>query len=192
MVIVSRTRAGATANFAGRAGCITTQVHLLSPRQSTYTPPSLTNQYKRARVSAAALPHVRALTSVSSLSLPHISSSLSLTPSTFFPSSTASRMDVKRLQNLVMDSSATNSTLSSLPSTLLDATIPGYGIISQLIFRLFGIDIGLVVSGCLIVFGIFQGAQSLYKRSYTYYLDYFTASIEIENDDDLYDSVVSW
>jgi chaperone BCS1 len=101
-------------------------------------------------------------------------------------------MDITRLQELLTDFSKSNSTLSSLPSALLEATVPGYSIISQLIFRFFGFDIGLVVSGCLVIFGLFQGASFIYKRGYSYYLNYFTSSIEIDDNDGLFGQVVAW
>jgi chaperone BCS1 len=104
----------------------------------------------------------------------------------------SSAMDISRLQALVVDLSTSNSTLSSLPSALMEATLPGYGIISQLIFRLFGIDIGLVVSGSLVIFALFQGGLFLYRRGYDYFLEYFTSSIEIEDDDDLYKQILGW
>lgn len=74
----------------------------------------------------------------------------------------------------------------------MDALIPGYGNISQLIYRSFGIDVGYVVSGCLVVFGLFQGAQFLYNRSYDYISSYFTSSIYIEDNDALYSQVMKW
>lgn len=98
-------------------------------------------------------------------------------------------MDFSRL--LSIDFNSSNSTLS-LPSLLMDALIPGYGNISQLIYRFFGIDVGYVVSGCLVVFGLFQAAQFLYSRSYDYISSYFTSSIYIEDDDALYGQVMKW
>tara|TARA_R110002003_G_scaffold534_3_gene20202 strand:- start:6594 stop:8309 length:1716 start_codon:yes stop_codon:yes gene_type:complete len=101
-------------------------------------------------------------------------------------------MDITRLQELLTDFSKSNSTLSSLPSALLEATVPGYSIISQLIFRFFGFDIGLALSGFLVIFSLFQGASFIYNLGYSYYLDYFTSSIEIDDNDGLFDQVVAW
>ncbi|OAL46911.1 BCS1-like ATPase-like protein [Pyrenochaeta sp. DS3sAY3a] len=98
-------------------------------------------------------------------------------------------MDFSRLLNI--DLSSSNSTLS-LPSLLMDALIPGYGGISQIIYRFFGIDVAYVVSGCLVVFGLFQGAQWLYSRSFDYISSYFTSSIYIEDNDALYNQVMKW
>src|SRR5690242_5232676 len=54
-------------------------------------------------------------------------------------------MDFSRLQNLQFDLNTTNATATSLPSTLLELVVPGYSTISQLAFRLLGIDIGVLV-----------------------------------------------
>jgi chaperone BCS1 len=55
-------------------------------------------------------------------------------------------MDFSRLQNLQYELNSTNTTASNLPSTLLELVVPGYSTISQLAFRLLGIDIGLLVN----------------------------------------------
>ncbi|KAF2246200.1 P-loop containing nucleoside triphosphate hydrolase protein [Trematosphaeria pertusa] len=101
-------------------------------------------------------------------------------------------MDFRRLQSLKIDLTTTNSTISSLPSTLLDALIPGYGIISQIIFRLLGFDIGLVVSGIIVVFGLAKGAQVVYYRSYSLFASYFLSSVQIEDNDQLFNQMMEW
>lgn len=101
-------------------------------------------------------------------------------------------MDISRLNSLKFDFGATNATLPSLPSTLLDALIPGYGIFSQVIFRLLGFDIGLLVSGCLVVIGLAKGGQYLYHRVYAIFASYFMSSVQIEDDDQLFRQVVEW
>jgi chaperone BCS1 len=101
-------------------------------------------------------------------------------------------MDFARLQGIKFDSFTHNSTLTSLPSTLLDALIPGYGIISQIIFRFFGFDIGLMVSGCLVLFGLSKGVQLLYYKSYGMFSSYFVSSIIIEDEDELFGQVMEW
>jgi chaperone BCS1 len=55
-------------------------------------------------------------------------------------------MDFSRLQNLQYELNATNATAANLPSTLLELVVPGYSTISQLAFRILGIDIGVLVS----------------------------------------------
>lgn len=101
-------------------------------------------------------------------------------------------MDFTKLQHFKFDFSSTNTTLTSLPSTLLDALIPGYGIFSQLIFRFFGFDIGLVVSGCLVVFGLSKGAQDVYRRFHGFFSSYFMSTVSIESNDQLFSQLMKW
>ncbi|KAF2865752.1 BCS1 N terminal-domain-containing protein [Massariosphaeria phaeospora] len=101
-------------------------------------------------------------------------------------------MDFSKLSSINFEPGATNSTLTSLPSTLLEALIPGYGIVSQIIRRTLGFDVGLVVSGCLVVFGLFQGAQLLYYKSYSFFASYLLSSIQIEDDDALFSQIMQW
>lgn len=101
-------------------------------------------------------------------------------------------MDFTKLNNLSFDLGSANATLPSLPSTLLDALIPGYGIFSQVVFRLLGFDIGLLVSGCLVVIGLTKGGQYLYYRAYAVFAAYCMSSVQIEDDDQLFRQVVEW
>ncbi|KAF1969365.1 P-loop containing nucleoside triphosphate hydrolase protein [Bimuria novae-zelandiae CBS 107.79] len=101
-------------------------------------------------------------------------------------------MDFSQLNSLKFDFLSTNSSLPSLPSTLLDALIPGYGIFSQVIFRLLGFDIGLLVSGCLVVIGLSKGGQYFYSPAYGLFASYFMSSVQIEDDDQLFRQVVEW
>ncbi|KAF2798833.1 P-loop containing nucleoside triphosphate hydrolase protein [Melanomma pulvis-pyrius CBS 109.77] len=101
-------------------------------------------------------------------------------------------MDFSRLSSIKFDTLNTNSTLTSLPSTLLEALIPGYGIFSQIVFRIFGFDVGLGVSGCLVVFGLFKGAQFFYQKGYDVFSSSFMSSIQIEDDDELFSQIMEW
>jgi chaperone BCS1 len=101
-------------------------------------------------------------------------------------------MNFPGLQTLFVDLSTSHPSPSSLPSAIMDATVPGYSILSHLMFRLFGIDIGLVASGCLVVFALSRGAKFVYSCGYDYFLEHFTSSIKINDDDDLYDQILTW
>ncbi|KAH8731734.1 P-loop containing nucleoside triphosphate hydrolase protein [Phaeosphaeriaceae sp. PMI808] len=100
-------------------------------------------------------------------------------------------MHVSRLRELVLNLSMSNSTLRSLPSTIMDATIPGYGALSQLIFRVFGIDVGLIVSSIVAIFGLLRRGQFFYRRFDDYFMTYFTSAIEIEGNNVLYHQILS-
>lgn len=101
-------------------------------------------------------------------------------------------MDFSALNSLKFDFSSANTTLPSLPSALLDAFIPGYGIFSQVVFRLLGFDIGLLVSGCLVVIGLSKAWQYLYLWAYGFFASYFMSSVQIEDEDQLFRQVVEW
>jgi chaperone BCS1 len=74
----------------------------------------------------------------------------------------------------------------------LESFVPGYGILSQIVLRLFGIDIGLVASGCVVVFGLSHAVSFFNSYIYSYFDRYFTSSVSIDGDDELYGEVVRW
>lgn len=101
-------------------------------------------------------------------------------------------MDFSRLHQLGPDFLASNTSSTSLPSTFLESFVPGYGIVSQIILRLFGIDIGLVASGLVVVFGLSHAVSFCNSHIYSYFDRYFTSSVSIDGDDELYADVVKW
>ena len=101
-------------------------------------------------------------------------------------------MDFARLQYLGTDFMASNISTTSLPSSFLETFIPGYGVLSQIVLRLFGIDIGLVVSGCVVIFGLSHGLFFFNSHMYSYFDRYFTSSISVDGDDELYREIVGW
>lgn len=101
-------------------------------------------------------------------------------------------MDFSRLQYLGPDFLSSNTSATSLPSTFLESFVPGYGILSHIILGLFGIDIGLVASGCVVLFGLLHAASFCNSYVQSYYDRYFTSSITIDGDDPLYWSTVTW
>lgn len=101
-------------------------------------------------------------------------------------------MDFARLQSLSYELNSTNATASSLPSTLLELVVPGYSTISQLAFRLFGIDIGVLVTGWALIFGGMKAWRYLYETSQGYFDEYYTSSIQINDDDNLFTYVKTW
>lgn len=101
-------------------------------------------------------------------------------------------MDFSLLQNLQYDLNATNATAANLPSTLLELVVPGYSTISQLAFRLLGIDIGVIVTTWALVFGCHAAWRYLYDLVQGYFDEYYTSSIQISDDDGLFDDVKAW
>ncbi|KAL6705595.1 hypothetical protein ACN47E_006542 [Coniothyrium glycines] len=101
-------------------------------------------------------------------------------------------MDFSRLQSLQYELNNTNATATSLPSTLLELVVPGYSTISQLAFRIFGIDIGVLVTGWALVFGGQKAWTYLYELFQGYFDEYYTSSIQINDDDGLFTYVKAW
>lgn len=102
-------------------------------------------------------------------------------------------VNFSKLQSVPLDAlTSSNATLTSIPSVLLDSLIPGYGLISRIIFRVFGFDIGLVVSGCVVVYGLVVGARLLYYRLAKLFSRGFMCSIHVEDDDELFGQILSW
>lgn len=101
-------------------------------------------------------------------------------------------MDFAKLQGIKFDMMSYNSTLTSLPSLFLEALIPGYGIVSQIIFHLLGFDIGLTISGCLVVYGLSIGGRIFYYKCYDLFSSYLMSNIQIEDDDTLFGQIMEW
>ncbi|KAF1931335.1 uncharacterized protein M421DRAFT_99193 [Didymella exigua CBS 183.55] len=101
-------------------------------------------------------------------------------------------MDFSRLQNLQYELNSANTTAANLPSTLLELVVPGYSTISQLAFRILGIDIGVLVTGWALLFGSHTAWRYLYDLVQGYFDNYYTSSIHISDDDGLFDDVKAW
>jgi chaperone BCS1 len=101
-------------------------------------------------------------------------------------------MNFTDLQALLADLSLSHTAISSLPSAIMEATVPGYSILSHLMFRLFGVDIGLVVASFLVVFALSRGGYFVYSSGYDYFLEHFTSSITIDDIDDIHHEILTW
>ena len=91
-----------------------------------------------------------------------------------------------------MGSQNSTDTITMLPSTLLESLIPGYGPVSQVIFRLTGVDIGLIVSAALVVYGLGKSVEFLFNKAYDGFSTYFMSNIQIGDDDELFTQVMEW
>ncbi|KAL1799103.1 hypothetical protein ACET3X_003140 [Alternaria dauci] len=103
-------------------------------------------------------------------------------------------MDFSRLEAIISEfnSTSNNATATSVPSTVLEMFIPGYSTIAQLTYRHLGFDIGVFVTGWLVLFGLYHGAILTYNRAYHYFTVYYMSEITIDSYDYLYDHVMSW
>lgn len=108
-------------------------------------------------------------------------------------------MDARLLKMLQQSGNTSNSTekstdatLTRLPTTLLEAFIPGYSPISKIILDVFGFDVGIVVSFGLLIFAIVTVTSLLWRRGYSIFEDYFMSSVFVEDQDDLFENVLDW
>lgn len=82
--------------------------------------------------------------------------------------------------------------LTSLPSNVLDAFIPGYSILSRIIKEVVGVDIGSTVSVAIMLVALLTGSSFLTKHVSQLFLHFFSSSINIDNEDALYDYILAW
>lgn len=95
------------------------------------------------------------------------------------------------LESADMPGNATTS-ITQLPANLLEAFIPGYSVISKFVLDALGIDITLVVSIAILLFGLITASNFLWHHASTLFGTYFTSSISIDEHDDIYDHVMAW
>ncbi|KAL9621473.1 MAG: hypothetical protein Q9160_004116 [Pyrenula sp. 1 TL-2023] len=79
-----------------------------------------------------------------------------------------------------------------LPPTLLNAFIPGYDVISKIVWDSFGFDVSTIVSLCIILFLLNTGFGYVYRYSKAVFEKHFTASITVDYYDDIYDHILAW
>ncbi|KAL9129232.1 MAG: hypothetical protein Q9217_002273 [Psora testacea] len=91
-----------------------------------------------------------------------------------------------------MPGTNTTATFTQLPANILEAFIPGYGIISRFLLDVLGFDITLVVSVCALVFGFATAGKFIWKHVYQQVQTYFMSYIRIERHDDIYDYIMEW
>ncbi|KAI4635207.1 uncharacterized protein J4E87_000157 [Alternaria ethzedia] len=103
-------------------------------------------------------------------------------------------MDFSRFQAIVSEfnSTGSNITSGSIPSTVLELFIPGYSTIAHLTSRYLGFDIGVFVTFWLAILGFYYGGTFIYDKICYYFYLYNSASIAIDESDVLFDHVMSW
>lgn len=89
------------------------------------------------------------------------------------------------------DDNSTTS-LTQLPANLLEAFIPGYSVISKFLFEVLGFDITLVVSVCLLAFGLYTSIKFLWTHALDQFREYCMSFISVDSDDDIYFHVMNW
>ncbi|XTI87025.1 P-loop containing nucleoside triphosphate hydrolase protein [Cenococcum geophilum] len=103
------------------------------------------------------------------------------------------RMDFSKFRMALNTSeNGTSTNLTNLPSNVLEAFIPGYGLISKFILDIFGFDVGIVVSIGLILFAVVTSATYVWNKAFSFFSQFFMSSIFVDDGDDLFDSVLQW
>ena len=102
-------------------------------------------------------------------------------------------MDFSRFQAIVSEfnSTGSNITSGSIPSTVLELFIPGYSTIAHLTSRYLGFDIGIFVTIWLGIFGLYYGGVFTVRKIREWFYTYYSSSIAIDEADILFDHVMS-
>ena len=82
--------------------------------------------------------------------------------------------------------------ITKLPANILETFIPGYSLISRFLLEVLGFDVTLVVSVCLLIFGLATSVKYMGRHAYRVFEAYFTSFITIESDDDIYEHIMNW
>jgi mitochondrial chaperone BCS1 len=82
--------------------------------------------------------------------------------------------------------------IAHLPTSILDAFIPGYSFISKYLLDVFGFDISIIVSILVLGFACTTGVHYIYRHVWASFLTYFTASVVIDAYDIIYENLLSW
>ncbi|KAL8821102.1 MAG: hypothetical protein Q9191_007379 [Dirinaria sp. TL-2023a] len=98
---------------------------------------------------------------------------------------------IQALENAEASENGTAS-ITQLPANLLEAFIPGYSVISKFLFDALGVDITLIVSVCLLLFGLISAFSFLWRHAETHFSKYCMSSISVESHDDIYDHIMEW
>ena len=98
----------------------------------------------------------------------------------------------KALKRSEAPDNTTTSPLTQLPANLLEAFIPGYSIISRFLFDAFGFDISLLVSVCLLVFGLGTAIKYIWRFTNKQIETHLMSYIRVERHDDIFDFLLDW
>ena len=79
-----------------------------------------------------------------------------------------------------------------VPNNLLEAFIPQYGLISAILPDLLGIDIGVVLTGVFILYGLLTVGQYLFALGWHLISSKYMSFILVEEYDDIYDHLMEW
>ena len=99
---------------------------------------------------------------------------------------------LKALKNAESTESNGTASVTQLPANLLEAFIPGYSVIARFLFEAIGFDITLLVSICVLTFGLVTSARYIWSHAFEQFERYFMSYIMIDSDDDIYEQMMDW
>jgi len=99
---------------------------------------------------------------------------------------------LRNLQGVNTSDVNQTTSITQLPANILEAFIPGYSIISKFLWEVLGFDVTLVVSICLLTFGLFTAGKYGWNHASNWFEEYFMSFVSINSDDDIYDHVMEW
>lgn len=102
------------------------------------------------------------------------------------------RGDSSRLLAAMSSPSSNETTYHDVPATILESFLPGFGFIRRLLLTTLGFDVTFIVSGCLVLIGLFSGSKYLYRALSQFADNYLMSSVHIEPNTELYTQVMSW
>ncbi|KAL2048930.1 hypothetical protein ABVK25_010783 [Lepraria finkii] len=88
------------------------------------------------------------------------------------------------------DSKATTN-ITQIPANIVGALVPGYSTIAKPLSEYLGLDISLLVSGSLLIFGLIT-TGTFWKKASVHFETLFTSIVIINSDDDIYNHVMEW
>ena len=103
-------------------------------------------------------------------------------------------MDMRRVGRMLNQAQANSNSSQPfhLTSSLLEAFIPGYGIVSKVVFDTFGFDIGVLVPIILFLLTFYTSTRFFWRNIASLFSEYCVAYIYFDDHDDLFGSVLAW
>lgn len=106
-------------------------------------------------------------------------------------------MDFRRLDRALKQSGAGgNSSIplsfTDLSPNILEALIPGYGLITRFLPLIFGLDISIVLTYGLLFFALISGAKYFWRHLYSFLQSTWMCNVTIDGKDDLFRHVLGW
>ena len=103
-------------------------------------------------------------------------------------------MDMRRVGRVLNQAHANNNSSQpfQLTTSLLEAFVPGYSIVSKVVLDTLGFDIGVLVPIILFLFTFYTSTRFFWRNIASLFNEYCVAYIYFDDNDDLFGSVLAW